>query len=124
MTGFQIDPWGPVPNQLGSGVADGGGSVLSGGDIGGMASIFGASPQGALINAGSQVLGQMLRPSNAGPSRADSSQWLNQTFDNSGWTVATGKASAQGGARGLDLPPWMILAGIGLVVVGWVRTRK
>ena len=75
----------------------------------------------AMISAGSSVLGKALAPSSAGPSRADSSLWQSQTFDNSGWTVATGGGTAQGGARGLDLPPWMILA---VVVVGVVAWRK
>lgn len=100
---------------LGVASGEGGGSV-AGGSMDPMT--------GALINAGSSVLGKALAPSSAGPSRADSTQWLNQSWDNSGWTVSTGSSKAAGGARGLDLPPWMILGAVALAALAWIKTKK
>lgn len=122
---FQTDPWGAQPAPLGSGIAGfmpGDDVLRPAGDVfgGGMDPITAAT----WINAGSNVLGKALAPSSAGPSRADSSLWQQNTFDNSGWTVATGGSTAQGGARGLDLPPWMILGAVALVVVVWAKKNK
>lgn len=74
------------------------------------------------LNAGSAVLGKALGPSSAGPSRADSGgqNWL--SFDNSGWTVATGGSAAEA-VRGFELPAWAWLA-VGFGVLLWVRRKK
>lgn len=47
------------------------------------------TPMGWLM-AGSNVLGQALRPSDAGPSSANSLFQNEAVFDNSGWTVGLG----------------------------------
>lgn len=78
----------------------------------------------ALLDAGSKVLGSALAPSSAGPSRAESSLWQNTSFDNSGWTVSTGSSKATGGARGIDLNQWAIVAMIALGAIAWVRGKK
>lgn len=85
---------------------------------------MGSNPYGAAMMAAASIAGKVLSPAPAGPSRADSG--LSQTIssDFSGWTVATGGGKAAGGSRGLDLPPWMILGALGLVVFGWVRLKK
>jgi len=70
-------------------------------------------------------LSSALAPSPAGPSNAVSGNgYMATSFDNSGWTVATGKASAEGGDRGIDLNQLAILGLAALVVIGWVRTKK
>lgn len=78
-----------------------------------------------MLTAGSSVLSSALAPSPAGPSNATSGQgYQSIAFDNSGWTVATGKASAEGGDRGIDLTQWAIL-GLGLLaVIAWKNKKK
>lgn len=96
-------------------------SVLSSGA--GFAGVGGMDPMtGAMISAGSSVLGKALAPSSAGPSRAESGgqNWL--TMDHSGWTVATGGSKADA-VRGLDLPSWVWIAAA-VVAVVWVRRNK
>lgn len=78
---------------------------------------------GALISAGSNVLGKALSPSSAGPSRADSGGMFSFGFDNSGWTVATGSSKAEA-ARGLELPSWLLLGVAALAAVVWVRSKN
>lgn len=71
-------------------------------------------PYGALIGGASQVLGSALaRP--ATPSTAISDTVVNSWFDGSGWTVATGKATAEGGDRSDALPFNPLLAVAALV---------
>ena len=75
-----------------------------------------AGPYGAFISAGANILGSALArpPEN---STALSGGTVNSWFDGSGWTVATGKASAKGGDRSDaigGISPMMIAA----VVVG------
>jgi hypothetical protein len=77
----------------------------------------------AMISAGSNVLGKALAPSSAGPSRADSGGQNWTTLDNSGWTVATGGAKAEG-SRGLDVPAWALIAVAVVVSLAWVRRKK
>lgn len=56
--------------------------------------IGGGTPLG-WFQAASPILGKALGGStSAGPSRADSSAYTSSTFDNSGFTVATGSAKA------------------------------
>lgn len=76
----------------------------------------------AMVSAGSNVLGKALAPSSAGPSRADSGGQTWATFDNSGWTVATGAGNAAA-SRGLELPSWVWIAAA-VVAVVWVRRKK
>lgn len=107
-----FDDWG-----VGSDAVD---SVLKPG--GGM---FDGLTGAQLLTAGSSVLSSALAPSPAGPSNAVSGNgYMATSFDNSGWTVATGKASAEGGDRGIDLNQLAILGLAALVVIGWVRTKK
>lgn len=76
---------------------------------------------GAMISAGSNVLGKALGGS-AGPSRADSGgqNWFD--FDHSGWTVATGGSKADAVA-GLAVPSWAWVA-VAIVAVVWVKQKK
>jgi len=75
--------------------------------------IGGASPI-QWLQAASPILGKALGGSAAGPSRADSSATQNVSSgqNNSGWTVATGSASATGvpASSALSLP--IILAAL------------
>lgn len=66
----------------------------------------------AEMGAGSVLSGMNAGP--AGPSNASALSGL----DNSGWTVATGKASAAGGCSWL---PWLIGGGILAAVLLWKR---
>lgn len=79
--------------------------------------IAGATPL-AWFQAASPILGKAMGPSSAGPSRADSSAWTNATFDNSGFTVATGNAKAT------STPPlpwtWILVAAVAGLLV-WKR---
>lgn len=69
------------------------------------------------IQAGSTVLGKALQ-SSSGPSRAESGGYV--TFDNSGFVVATGRASAKGAQ---ELSPWLIaLLGGGLLL--WALKKR
>lgn len=70
------------------------------------------------IQAGSQVLGAALKRAPAGPSSADASN----SFDNSGWTVATGSARASGAPARMTTTQMLALAGMALV--GWVVWAK
>lgn len=124
MAAFQkLDPWGPQPAALGSGyygALDDVSSVLKPGG-----GVFDSITGAQLLSAGSSVLSSALAPSPAGPSNAVSGNgYMSTSFDNSGWTVATGKASAEGGDRGIDLTQMAILGIAALVVIGWVRTKK
>lgn len=83
--------------------------------------LAGGTPLGWL-EAASPLLGAAMTPgAPAGPSRADATQvGSGSTFNNSGWTVATGKASATA-TPPLNLP-WLyiLIAGVvGLLV--WKR---
>ncbi len=73
----------------------------------------------ALIQGGSQVLGSALGGNKSGqPAQSSASGYTSNTFDNSGWAVATGqgKATASG-----SLPwGWILIAGVvGLLI--WKR---
>lgn len=70
------------------------------------------------LGVASQVLGAALAPT---PSAANSSAFAPANFDNSGWTVATGKAKATGG---LTLSPWLVLGVAFLGAVAWIKTKK
>lgn len=67
------------------------------------------------------VAAKVATPTPAGPSRSDMLQ--EQSWNFGDWTVATGGGDAQGGATGLDLPPWMILAAVVVVALAW-KNRK
>lgn len=75
----------------------------------------------ALIGGASTVLGRAVQ---SPPTTAVSSATpvTNSWFDGSGWTVATGKGSAQGGARSqseaLPFNPLMIVGAL-LALVAW-----
>lgn len=84
-----------------------------------------AGPYGALIGAGASILSSAVaRPPTSSTSLSGAP--INSWFDGSGWTVATGKASAKGGDRADavgGISPLMIAA----VVVGilvWKLTSK
>lgn len=74
-----------------------------------------------LLTAGSNVLSSALKSAPAGPSQASAGlDWLQ--FDSSGWTVATGKAQAEGG--GIDLSQWALVGVVALVAVAWIKARR
>lgn len=77
---------------------------------------------GAMISAGSNVLGKALGGSAGGPSNADSGG--NNWFDvnNSGWTVATG-ASRADAVAGLAIPVWGWVA-VAVVAIVWLKRKK
>lgn len=81
-----------------------------------------AGPYGALISGASSVLGSALArpPEN---STALSGGTVNSWFDGSGWTVATGKASAKGGDRSEafgGINPFVLAAGVvALLIWKW-----
>lgn len=80
----------------------------------------GVDPTSALawFQAASPVLGKVLGGSSAGPSHAESSAYTNATFDNSGWTVATGR----GNATQTPELPWAWILGAALVgLLIWKR---
>lgn len=98
----------PVPWGLGGGAAD---------DRQGVGAV---DPTSALawFQAASPVLGKVLGGSSAGPSNAESSAYTSANFDNSGWTVATGR----GNATQTPQLPWMWILGAALVgLLIWKR---
>lgn len=76
----------------------------------------------AMINAGSNVLGSVLRKP-AKSSSAVASGYQMDDFDFSGWSVATGNATAGDASGGAKFPPWMILAGVVVVALAWKNKK-
>jgi hypothetical protein len=73
----------------------------------------------ALIQGGSSVLSSALGGSKAGqPAQSGSSAYTSASFDNSGWTVATGQGKAT------STPPlpwtWILVAGVVALLI-WKR---
>lgn len=76
---------------------------------------------GALISAGSSVLGKALAPSSAGPSSA--SAVVRNIFDNSGWNVTTGAGNVESSRAEADQAlQWGVLVVAGVLL--WRMTRK
>lgn len=87
------------------------------------AGMFGSLTGADWLSAGSGVLGKSMQSGPGGAARSDSALTNTQSWDNSGWTVSTGSSKASA-ARGLDLPPWLLLGVAVLGVVAWVRQKK
>ena len=70
--------------------------------------------------------GQASKSAPAGPSKSD--QMVSTGIDFSDWTVSTGNSKANGATdnTGLNIPPWLIFAAVGLAAVVAVRwiTKK
>lgn len=49
---------------------------------------------------------------------------VDQIFDNSGWTVSTGRSSASAErSQGINVSEWMLLGLAAVLVVGWIRSK-
>lgn len=77
---------------------------------------------GALISAGSSVLGKALAPSSAGPSSATA--FTRSAFDASGWNVSTGGGGKIDSNRSEanQVMQYAVLAVAGILL--WRMTRK
>lgn len=72
----------------------------------------------AFLNAGSNVLGSIFGKKASTPNYSAASN--TSFFDSSGWTVATGHASANGGATAASSNPLFIVVAL-IAFVAWVK---